>query len=162
MLIFESGGRKKCSTIEEARCQFMLGNVSLVLLDINLPDGNGLDFLKEIKGLSDLTPVILLTANDTDMDIVNGLDQGADDYITKPFSLSVLRARVNAQLRKVGSAADTEEFKSGEFVFDFKNMTFTVDAGDLEKYLGKPVFDESEIKKAYVPGTCIGLAWTSM
>ncbi len=45
---------------------------------------------------------------------------------------------------------------------DFKNMTFTVDAGDLEKYLGKPVFDESEIKKADVPGTCIGLAWTSM
>lgn len=121
-----------CSTIEEARGQFMLGNVSLVLLDINLPDGNGLDFLKEIKGLSDLTPVILLTANDTDMDIVNGLDQGADDYITKPFSLSVLRARVNAQLRKVESAADTEEFKSGEFVFDFKNMTFKAGSDTVE------------------------------
>ena len=59
-------------------------------------------------------PVILLTANDTDGDIVNGLELGADDYITKPFSLSVLRARVNTQLRK--AAAMSEKEKDNEHV----------------------------------------------
>ena len=53
-------------------------------------------------------PVILLTANDTDGDIVNGLELGADDYITKPFSLSVLRARVNTQLRKAAAMGEKE------------------------------------------------------
>lgn len=65
---------------------------------MNLPDGSGFDLLQEIRRTSDL-PVILLTANDLEMDIVSGLEQGANDYITKPFSLAVLRARVNTQLR---------------------------------------------------------------
>ena len=89
-----------CPDMKSARKQLLCGTVSLVLLDINLPDGSGLDFLREIKNTSIQLPVVLLTANDTDLDIVEGLEQGADDYITKPFSLSVLRARVNTQLRK--------------------------------------------------------------
>lgn len=89
-----------CQDLKTAREQLLCGSVSLILLDINLPDGNGLDLLREIKKNTPDTPVIMLTANDTDMDIVDGLEQGADDYITKPFSLSVLRARVNTQLRK--------------------------------------------------------------
>ena len=93
-----------CYNLSGAREQLLCGRVSLILLDINLPDGNGLDFLKEIKEKAPDIPVILLTANDTDMDIVGGLEQGADDYITKPFSLSVLRARVNTQLRKQASS----------------------------------------------------------
>lgn len=84
-----------CLNLKTAREQLACGSVSLVLLDINLPDGSGLDFLQELKAAAPVRPVILLTANDTDMDIVVGLEQGADDYITKPFSLSVLRARVN-------------------------------------------------------------------
>lgn len=75
-----------CPNLKTAREQLLCSDPSLVLLDINLPDGSGLDFLREIKTSSPLRPVILLTANDTDMDIVNGLEQGADDYITKPFS----------------------------------------------------------------------------
>lgn len=73
---------------------------SLVLLDINLPDGNGFDFLQEIKREYDMC-VIMLTANDMETDIVAGLELGADDYITKPFSLAVLRARVETQLRRM-------------------------------------------------------------
>ena len=96
-----------CPNLKTAREQLLCSDPSLVLLDINLPDGSGLDFLREIKTSSPLRPVILLAANDTDMDIVNGLEQGADDYITKPFSLSVLRARVNTQLRKKDSRADS-------------------------------------------------------
>ena len=89
-----------CKDLRTAREQLLCGRVSLILLDISLPDGSGLDLLREIKEKTPDIPVILLTANDTDMDIVDGLEQGADDYITKPFSLSVLRARVNTQLRK--------------------------------------------------------------
>ena len=93
--------------------------------------GSGLDFLKEIKTSSPLRPVILLTANDTDMDIVNGLEQGADDYITKPFSLSVLRARVNTQLRQKNSRADCI-FRDHGFVFDFERMQFLADGAAVE------------------------------
>lgn len=70
--------------------------------------------------------MILLTANDTDMDIVAGLEMGADDYITKPFSLAVLRARVNTQLRKNGNSAGVgKTFQQDSFVFDFDRMKFT-------------------------------------
>lgn len=97
--------------------------IQLILLDINLPDGSGLDFLRELRGYS-RKPVILLTANDTETDIVTGLELGADDYITKPFSLAVLRARVNTQLRRMKSI-DSEMISIDDYLFDFKNMVFT-------------------------------------
>lgn len=68
-----------CETIKAARDQLLCGCPSLILLDINLPDGSGLDFLQEIKLNYPAIPVILLTANDTDMDIVKGLELGADE-----------------------------------------------------------------------------------
>jgi len=83
-----------CQDLKTAKEQLLCGGVSLILLDINLPDGSGLELLREVKENMPGVPVILLTANDTDLDIVDGLERGADDYITKPFSLSVLRARV--------------------------------------------------------------------
>ncbi len=72
----------------------------LVVLDVNLPDGNGFDFLQKMKRKYDIC-IVMLTANDMETDIVAGLELGADDYITKPFSLAVLRARVATQLRRV-------------------------------------------------------------
>lgn len=68
-------------------------------------------------------PVILLTAKDMEIDIVNGLESGADDYITKPFSLAVLRARVNAQLRR-GAPVRHSVIKIDAFQFDFEKMEF--------------------------------------
>ncbi len=105
-----------CTTLREARelLERQLAaeeQYSLVLLDVNLPDGNGFDFLQEIKREYDMC-VIMLTANDMETDIVAGLELGADDYITKPFSLAVLRARVETQLRRVAqsrSAAGSAE-----------------------------------------------------
>lgn len=97
--------------------------IQLILLDVNLPDGSGLDFLRDLRGYS-RKPVILLTANDTETDIVTGLELGADDYITKPFSLAVLRARVNTQLRRMKSI-DSEMISIDDYLFDFKNMVFT-------------------------------------
>lgn len=121
-----------CQNIRAAREQLTLGGAALVLLDINLPDGNGLDFLQEIKAASPSLPVIMLTANDTDMDIVEGLEKGADDYITKPFSLSVLRARVNARLRQTTDSAAEQLHENGKFCFDFDHMHFTVNGNAVE------------------------------
>ena len=121
-----------CMDLKSAREQLEIDDVSLILLDINLPDGKGLDFLKELKEDNSIRPVILLTANDTDMDIVEGLEQGADDYITKPFSLAVLRARVNTQLRKNENGKNKKIFKMDRFVFDFDNMTFLANEENIE------------------------------
>lgn len=121
-----------CRNIKSAREQLLCGGVSLVLLDINLPDGSGLDFLREIKAESPDVPVIMLTANDTDMDIVEGLELGADDYITKPFSLSVLRARVNTQLRKAALPSKEDIIRIAHFTFDFYHMQFCVNAVPVE------------------------------
>jgi DNA-binding response OmpR family regulator len=78
------------------------GRYDLILLDVVLPDGSGLDILAEIRERSPLQPVILLTARGEEQDRVNGLRRGADDYIVKPFSVKELLARVEAILRRAG------------------------------------------------------------
>ena len=111
-----------CTTISQARVALTHNRYDLLILDVNLPDGSGLALLKEIRK-TDSLPVILLTANDMETDIVTGLESGADDYITKPFSLAVLRARVNTQLRRsVSVTSGTIEIDS--FSFDFDRMEF--------------------------------------
>lgn len=92
------------------------GKFDLVLLDVNLPDGSGLELLPRCGA-----PVILLTARDTEEDEIRGLESGADDYITKPFSLAVLRARVGACLRREDSEKAVE---TGRFYFDFQGLDF--------------------------------------
>ncbi|KPU42932.1 sensory transduction protein regX3 [Oxobacter pfennigii] len=79
-------------------------NIDLVILDLGLPDGNGIDLCREIRTYSKI-PIIMLTARDLETDEVSGLLAGADDYITKPFSLSVLKARVQALLRRTGEGS---------------------------------------------------------
>ena len=76
-------------------------SIELVLLDINLPDGNGLEFCKKIRETSE-TPVLFLTANDTEEDMLEGFGVGCDDYISKPFSIEVLRKKVLAVLKRTG------------------------------------------------------------
>lgn len=121
-----------CFTLKTAREQLLCVDVSLLLLDINLPDGSGLTLLKECKENTPTVPVILLTANDTDTDVVNGLEMGADDYITKPFSLSVLRARVRTQLRKTATATKDTIYRSNCLSFDFVHLCFQVDGQAVE------------------------------
>ncbi len=102
----------------------------LIILDINLPDGNGFDFLKNLRKDSDI-PVIILTANDLETDEVMGLELGADDYITKPFSLMVLRARIDKVLRKTCTSSSVE-YSDGKYVFSFDTMTFSVNGSLVE------------------------------
>ncbi len=104
-------------------------SIDLIILDVNLPDGNGIDFMTEIRK-TDTVPIILLTANKMEMDIVSGLELGANDYITKPFSLMVLRARVGVQLRNEKASAGV--YRNGDFCFDFDKMEFTKESEILE------------------------------
>lgn len=87
------------TTIKAAHEYFEKTNYDLFILDINLPDGNGLDFCQEIRQTSN-TPIIFLTASETENNIVIGLEVGADDYITKPFRLRELLMRIKAVLRR--------------------------------------------------------------
>lgn len=111
-----------CRTLAEGRKALESASFDLLILDVNLPDGSGLELLREVRKTS-AVPVLLLTANDLETDIVVGLESGADDYITKPFSLAVLRARVNAQLRR-GAPSQTGAVQIDGFSFDFDRMEF--------------------------------------
>ncbi len=115
-------------TIAEAR-EYLSFELDLILLDINLPDGSGLTLCQEIRRISQV-PILILTAKDLEIDIVTGLESGADDYITKPFSLMVLRARVHAVLRR--KALPKQTYIQGRFSFDFERMEFLIDNESIE------------------------------
>ena len=119
-----------CRTLAQSRGAVADNSYDLLILDVNLPDGSGLDLLGQIRKTSHV-PVILLTANDLEMDVVTGLESGADDYITKPFSLAILRARVNAQLRR-SIPVKTSCIEIGRFQFDFDRMEFRKDGQAIE------------------------------
>lgn len=119
-----------CSTMKQARQMLKDAAFDLLVLDVNLPDGSGLELLQEVRR-SRLTPIILLTANDMETDIVTGLESGADDYITKPFSLAVLRARVNAQLRRQ-DRGQKDLVELDGFTFNFPRMEFKKDGHPVE------------------------------
>ncbi len=118
----ESATVTHCKNLRQGRQALTTADFDLLILDINLTDGSGLELLREVRQTSDL-PIILLTANDMETDIVAGLELGADDYITKPFSLAVLRARVNAQLRRTAPVRRSV-VEVGDFAFDFQRMEF--------------------------------------
>ena len=116
--------------LSEARNQ-RISDYALLILDINLPDGSGLDYLRDLRTNHCSVPVILLTANDMETDVVVGLESGADDYITKPFSLAILRARVNAQLRRAQKRVSSV-YQSDPFLFDFDHMVFRKSGMQIE------------------------------
>lgn len=118
-------------SLSQARKALAEERFDLLILDVNLPDGSGLDLLRQVRAAGDATPVILLTANDLELDEVTGLEAGADDYITKPFSLAVLRARVNTQLRR-GTPTASQTISIGPFTFDFDRMDFRRDGVCVE------------------------------
>ena len=98
---------KGASTLSEATAQLTTGP-DLVILDIMLPDGSGLDWLQTLRTNANEIPVLLLTARDSIQDRVTGLDYGADDYLIKPFSIDELLARMRALLRRHTAEHRTE------------------------------------------------------
>lgn len=108
---------------------------NLILLDVNLPDGNGFDLLQQIKAQDINTPAIFLTANSHDQDKVKGLNLGGDDYVTKPFSYTELIARIHAVLRRAESKADfnvTKNVRTTDGPFEFLGVKIHPDRLELE------------------------------
>lgn len=96
------------TTAHEAALCLANGHYSLIVLDLGLPDEDGLSFLTRIRREKISLPVLILTARDTVVDRITGLDTGADDYLVKPFALEELNARVRALLRRHNNQGDNE------------------------------------------------------
>ena len=134
-MALEAPGRTvtHCGTCLQATDSLRGAVFDLLIFDVNLPDGSGLELLRARRQNGDVTPAILLTANDLE------LEAGADDYITKPFSLAVLRARVNAQLRR-SVPVNQDRIELNGFLFDFARLEFskggtTIDLSKTERRL---------------------------
>lgn len=108
--------------------QFEAEPPNMVLLDIMLPDMDGMEILRKIRGEKDNldVPIIMLTAKTASMDKVKGLNDGADDYITKPFDVLELVSRINAVLRRVGNKKN-DVLKIGKIVIETEKRKVTVD-----------------------------------
>lgn len=107
-------------SILEARQMGKGRDISLIICDITLPDGNGLDFIREVRKDSKVH-IICLTALDQEMEQIMGYEAGADDYITKPFSLSILLLKVNAFFKKQ-ALKEEEILRSGNICFYLREM----------------------------------------
>lgn len=105
-----------CNTIETAK-SVLTPAIQIALLDLNLPDGTGYEFCRTVKLMGDI-PVIFLTVQDDEQAIVKGLNMGADDYIVKPFQLSVLLARIQAVLRRFVGSPQTSLLCCGDIRLD--------------------------------------------
>lgn len=99
----------------------MQGNHDLIILDIMLPGLDGLEVCRRLRGASNHTPVLMLTARTTELDRVLGLELGADDYLTKPFSIMELLARVKAIIRRAG-LADTQRPDNGQDIIRINGL----------------------------------------
>lgn len=125
-------------TIAEAQTLFEENKIDLILLDVGLPDGNGFEFCKMIREKND-TLIIFLTACDQEVDIVTGLDMGADDYIVKPFSLMVLMSKINALLRRSQRKSLNGNIESG-------NISFNINELKLYKNQTEIILSKTEIR----------------
>ena len=98
---------------------------SLAILDVNLPDGNGFELCRKVKSRKPELPVIFLTANDLESDVLNGFDMGAEDYVTKPFNMQILLKRVNVSLRRgeQSSVPAADFWTDGYLKLDFSDLT---------------------------------------
>lgn len=127
---------RRCTTAAAARDALAADGFDLHVLDVNLPDGSGLDLCRLVRRTSG-APVILLTVRDREIDQVAGFEAGADDYVTKPFSLAVLRARVRAVLARGGRTDEGSAYRAGPFVLDFATGTFSRDGAPLALTAGQ-------------------------
>ncbi|OZV10962.1 hypothetical protein CIW83_17525 [Tissierella sp. P1] len=119
---------EEVTTIEEFYNKF-IDDIDIFLLDINLPDGNAFNIVPKIKKLK--KPIIFLTVRDEEEDIINGLKIGGDDYITKPFKLSILKARIETVLRRYKN-------ENGRFIYydkmvlDIEGTALYIDGNEVE------------------------------
>ena len=107
-------------------------DADLVVSDINLPGLSGFDFLKSLRKSGNQIPFIALTARNERMDVTEGLREGADDYVTKPFGLEELVLRIKAVLRRSGAISENRTFMLGNVLLDYENHTGKCDEVELD------------------------------
>jgi two-component system OmpR family response regulator len=116
-LAFEGFATQEASTAVDALAHARAGRFDCIVLDVMLPDGDGFDVCRALRGEEIDTPVLFLTARDEAPDKLAGLAHG-DDYVTKPFSIDELVARIRAVLRRTGTGADDGRLRVGDLVVD--------------------------------------------
>ena len=126
------------NTIAEARELLLSSKPDLVLLDVMLPDGSGIDYCRELNDTTHI-PVIIVTARTSEVDVVLGLEIGAADYVTKPYRLRELVARIRAVLRRPATTNDDEVITFGDLRIDFTRRTVTKNNHEVE--LSRKEFD---------------------
>ena len=154
-----------CFDGDEGLCLCMTENYDLILLDLMLPKMNGLEVCQQIREFSDV-PIIMLTAKGEDMDKILGLEYGADDYITKPFNILEVKARIKAIMRRAGKNA-TQETKAkvvevGELRLDCEGRRVFI--GTREINLTAKEFDVLELlvfnpNKVYSRENLLNIVW---
>lgn len=119
-------------TLKEAEMLLEKENPEALILDLNLPDGDGIDFCKKVRSRSGL-PILMLTARDMETDEIMGLTSGADDYITKPFSVSVLKLRLQKILERGRETSEDETtLRSGGITLDTKTLHAFRDGQEID------------------------------
>jgi two-component system response regulator RegX3 len=149
------------STITQARALMTSSKPDLVLLDIMLPDGSGIDYCREIYDTS-RTPVIMVSARTSEVDVVLGLEIGAADYVTKPYRLRELVARMRAVLRRPLSLSDDEIVTFGDLRIDVVRRTLTRRGVEVE--LSRKEFDllalfASRLGQVVTREVCLDTLW---
>ena len=117
--------------LEDAYAAVSTTRYDFILLDLRLPDGSGLDFLKNIRTKNLTSPVVILTAHDQISERIEGLNSGADDYIVKPFDLYELTARIGAVARRTNGLSKSE-IKIGSMTLDMENKRIFIDNKEVE------------------------------
>jgi len=149
------------TTIAQGRELLPRTKPDLVLLDVMLPDGSGIDFCREIHD-THRVPVIMVTARSSELDVVLGLEIGAADYVTKPFRLRELVARIRAVLRRPSTGADDDTVEFGDIRVDFTRRT--VFRGGEEIELSRKEFDllalfASRLGQVVTREVCLDTLW---
>jgi two-component system response regulator RegX3 len=149
------------STLAQARLLMLSTRPDLVLLDVMLPDGSGIDYCREIYD-SSRVPVIMVSARTSEVDVVLGLEIGAADYVTKPFRLRELVARMRAVLRRPVANDDEETVSFGDLRIDVVRRTVTKQGREVE--LSRKEFDllalfASRLGQVVTREVCLDTLW---
>ena len=117
---------------EQGEDEALTENYDLILLDVMLPGKNGFEILRYLRQEKIKTPIIMLTAKSEIDDKLNGLEHGADDYITKPFAMRELIARIKAVLKRTNNIENTDCLEYGDLVLDLKNAILKCNNNEIQ------------------------------